>query len=229
MKLLVTLTAACSCLLAYSAAAVAAEVSADAATESVDPTVSGVLPSSSNEGKTTTSPGADKQTSSSTSQEHGREAKNAIYLDLAGPGFFYSLNYDRAVTDDVAVRIGFSYFSAGGSAGDGTNAASLKFSYWSLPITASYLGIGSENNMLELGGGPVLMHLSGSGFVKAADTSGGANLSVTTLAMTGMAGYRHQPSDGGFVFRVGASPVVIFGKQYGGVIPTGYLSLGAAF
>jgi hypothetical protein len=46
--------------------------------------------------------------------------------------------------------------------------------------------------------------------------------------MTAIAGYRHQPSDGGFVFRVGASPVATFGK-YGGVLPWGYLSLGAAF
>jgi hypothetical protein len=227
MKLLVTLTAACSCLLAYSAAAVAAEVSADAATESVDPTVSGVLPPSSNsDGRPATAPEADKQTSSSTSREHTREAKNAIYLDLLGPGLLYSINYDREIVDDVSVRIGFSYMSYGVSASSGTASASANFSYLSIPITASYLGIGSENNMLELGGGGMIMNFKGDGLLKSDEGSGRVGGSTTTFAMTGIAGYRHQPSDGGFVFRVGASPVVTFGY---GVIPWGYLSLGAAF
>ncbi|HVZ33121.1 MAG TPA: hypothetical protein VG963_11895 [Polyangiaceae bacterium] len=226
MKLLVTLTAACSCLLAYSAAAVAAEVSADAATESVDPTVSGVLPSSSTDGKPAAAPGADKQTSSSTYKEHTREAKNAIYLDLLGPGLLYSINYDREILDDVSVRIGFSYFSYGVSVSAGNASESGKFSYLSIPITASYLGVGSENNMLEVGGGGMIMNFKGNGLLKADDTSASASGSITTFAMTGIVGYRHQPSDGGFVFRVGASPVVTFGY---GVIPWGYLSLGAAF
>jgi len=34
-------------------------------------------------------------------------------------------------------------------------------------------------------------------------------------------------ADGGFLFRIGASPMKVFGVPY--IIPEGYLSLGAAF
>ena len=157
----------------------------------------------------------------------GREAKNAIYLDLAGPGLFYSINYDREIIPDLAVRIGLSYLSVGASASSGADTVSAKFSYLAIPITASYLGIGSKSNMLELGGGPVIMNLSGSGFVESDDADVAAGGSYTTLALTALAGYRHQPEDGGFVFRIGASPEKIFGAP--GILPWGYMSLGAAF
>jgi hypothetical protein len=209
MKLLPTLSAVCLSLTAYTSAALAADTSAETATDAVDPAVSGMLPP----GEKTDAPdaSADKAASSSKStNEKGREAKNAIYLDLAGPGLFYSINYDREVIPDLAVRIGLSYLSVGASTGDGTNSVSAKFSYLAIPITASYLGIGSKSNMLELGGGPVIMNLSGSGFVESDDEKVAAGGSYTTLALTALAGYRHQPEDGGFVFRIGASPEKIF-------------------
>lgn len=227
MKPFLSLSAACSCLILYSSGALAADMSAEAATESVDPSVSGMLPSDSNQGKAVVPPGTDKEVGTgSGAAGHNRDAKNAIYVDLLGPGLFYSLNYDRVIADDVSVRVGLSYFSVGASGGSGSTSASVKFSYLAIPITASYLGIGSENNMLELGGGGMIMNFKGSGLIKNDSASGSVGESVTTVAMTGMAGYRHQPADGGFVFRVGLSPIVTFGY---GVIPWGYLSLGAAF
>jgi hypothetical protein len=225
MKLLRTLSAVCLSLTAYTSAALAADTSAETATDATDPSVSGMLP-----GEKTDTPdaSADKAVSSSGARnDKGREAKNAIYLDLAGPGLFYSINYDRELIPDLAVRIGLSYLSVGASAGDGSNTASAKFSYLAIPITASYLGIGSKSNMLELGGGPVIMNLSGSGLVESDDAKVAAGGSYTTLALTALAGYRHQPEDGGFVFRIGASPEKIFGVPR--ILPWGYMSLGAAF
>jgi hypothetical protein len=226
MKLLPTLTAVCLSLSAYTSAALAADTSSDTATEASDPSVSGLLPA-----EPTAAPEAtpDKATSSASENDKGREAKNAIYLDLAGPGLFYSLNYDRELMPDLSARIGFSYFSIGAKATAGDTSASAEFGYWAVPITASYLGIGSKSNMLELGGGPVIMHMkvSGDAFFKPSDQKAGASYSATMLAMTALAGYRHQPEDGGFVFRIGLSPEKIFGVP--GIWPTGYLSLGAAF
>lgn len=222
MKLLSTLTAVCTCLTAYTSAALAAET----ATEAADPTVSGILPAEQADASQAT---ADKDVSSSSSSAaKGREAKNAIYLDLAGPGLIYSLNYDREIIPDLSARIGISYLSMGASAtdGSGTTTASAEFSYLAIPITASYLGIGSENNMLEVGGGPVIMNFSGSGLIESDDEEVQAGGSVTTVALTGIAGYRHQPADGGFVFRIGLSPLMVFNA---GFLPWGYLSLGAAF
>ena len=225
MKLLPTLSAVCLSLTAYSSAALAADTSAETATETSDPSVSGMLPA-----ETTATPeaAADKPASSSGAKnERRREAKNAIYLDLLGPGVLYSINYDREIIPDLSARIGLSYMSIGASASDGAGTtASAKFSYLAIPITASYLGIGSTSNMLELGGGPVIMNFSGSGLVSSSDSAVKAGGSTTTVALTGMAGYRHQPADGGFVFRIGASPMVVLGAN---VLPWGYMSLGAAF
>jgi hypothetical protein len=226
MKLLSTLTAVCTCLAAYTSVAVAAETAADTATEAADPTVSGMLPAT--EKTDAAEPGADKDVSSSSDgAPKGREAKNAIYLDLGGPGLIYSLNYDREIIPDLSARIGISYLSMGASATDGSgNNTSAEFSYLAIPITASYLGIGSENNMFEVGGGPVIMNFSGSGLIESDDEDVSAGGSVTTVALTGLAGYRHQPADGGFVFRIGLSPMMTFGA---GFLPWAYLSLGAAF
>jgi hypothetical protein len=175
-------------------------------------------------------PAADKDVSSEeeTGAVDDREAKNAIYLDLLGPGLFYSINYDRVITPDLSARIGFSYLGFGASASDGsgTTTASAEFSYWAVPITVSYMGIGSTSNMFEVGGGGAIMNISGSGIVESSDESAEAGASFTTFALTALAGYRHQPADGGFVFRIGLSPEYVLGA---GFLPWGYLSLGAAF
>ncbi|HEU4583971.1 MAG TPA: hypothetical protein VFS67_37195 [Polyangiaceae bacterium] len=221
MKLLQTLTAVSLSLTAYTSAALAAET-AETATDSVDPSVSGVLPAEKTDAGNAT---ADKAVSAAPDAKHeGREAKNALYVDLLGPGLIYSLNYDREIVPDLSARIGISYMSLGASSSDGS--ASVSFSYLAIPITASYLGIGSQNNCLELGGGPVIMNFKGSGLIESNDESVSAGASVTTLALTGMAGYRHQPADGGFLFRIGVSPMMVFGANF---VPWGYLSLGAAF
>jgi len=216
MKLLPVLTASCLYAVAYTSSALAADtpVSDGVAEESGDVAAS--------------EPAADTDVSSSeeTPAVDDREAKNAIYLDLAGPGLIYSINYDRVITPDLSARIGFSYFGVGASASSGDTTASAEFSYWAVPITASYLGIGSTSNMFEVGGGGVIMNFSGSGLIEADDESAEAGASVTTFALTALAGYRHQPADGGFVFRIGLSPMMNFEA---GFLPWGYLSLGAAF
>jgi hypothetical protein len=220
MKLLSTLSLSCLCVAAYTSNVFAAEATVQSGDEPGSAPATAASRAENEEAEM-----ADTDASAEDSDSSGeREAQNAIYVDLLGPGLFYSLNYDRMLTDDLSARIGFSYISFGASAGDGT--ASADFSYWAVPLTVSYLGIGSENNMLEVGGGPIIMNVSGSGVIETDDTKTGAEASATVFAMTGMVGYRHQPSDGGFVFRIGASPVMAFGA---GFLPWGYLSLGAAF
>lgn len=219
----------CSCALAYTPSLFAAETSTDMSVEAPAAEGSGLLPEATEGEASASDPTADSD--NALGHEHAsaeREAKNAIYLDLLGPGLFYSINYDRILSEDISARIGLSYLSFGASASDssGTTSASAEFSYWAVPLTVSYLGIGSETNMLELGGGAVIMNVKGSGVVETDDTSQDAAASATLFAATGMIGYRRQPADGGFVFRIGASPVMTFGA---GFLPWGYLSLGAAF
>lgn len=144
-------------------------------------------------------------------------AKNTIYAELLGPGGIYSINYDRLLTDAVAGRIGFSYFSFGATAGDVSSEATIMF----IPVTVSYIGVGSDTHHLELGGGPTLVVASGT---VSSDSSFASGSGVGAFGSI-LAGYRLQPADGGFNFRVGLSP--LFGA--GGFVPWGYLSLGGTF
>lgn len=225
MKLLTMLSASCLCAISYTSLVVAAET----AVEPADPAVAGVLPASESQSGDVQDPAADSAPDVDTAAAgSGREAKNAIYLDLLGPGLLYSINYDRVIVDDISARIGFSYFGVGASTTDGSGAttASAEFSYWAIPLTVSYLGVGSDTHMLELGGGGAIVNFSGSGLLESDDEEVSSGASVTTGALTALVGYRRQPADGGFVFRIGLSPMMTFGA---GVLPWGYLSLGAAF
>jgi hypothetical protein len=163
-----------------------------------------------------------------------RLAPNTIYAEGLGAGLAYSLNYERVVVDNLAVRAGFSYLSFGASAGMGENSVSASASFLMFPITASYLGVRSGKHALELGGGTTLISASGtgSGFGMSASGSG-----MTALG-TAIVGYRIHPIDGaGFNFRVGA--MALMGKGLGlsnakdpeafGVLPWPYLSLGGSF
>jgi len=86
------------------------------------------------------------------------------------------------------------------------------------PITASYL-VGAGSHRLELGAGPLLVMAGGNleeyGTVSTDGFAG----------MTSTFGYRYQPADGGFLFRIGLTPFYSDGRPqiWGG------LSLGYAF
>lgn len=162
-------------------------------------------------------------------------AANTIYAEGLGAGFLYSINYERLVTEDIGVRAGFSYISVGASAtSNGQTVAESKATLTTIPITVSYLGVGSKHNMLELGGGASLSFASGSASSVGRSASGSGMAVLPDL----MIGYRLHPVDGaGFNFRVGA--MAFFGKGLGfsdsrdpdafGVLPWFYLSLGASF
>jgi len=160
-------------------------------------------------------------------------APNSIYAEGLGAGLAYSLNYERLVADEVAVRAGFSYMSFGASVSSGGQTSSASATFMTFPITASYLGVRSGKHALELGGGATLISASGSasGIGASAEGSGFSALGTT------MVGYRIHPLEGaGFNFRVGG--MAVMGKGVGfnvtdptafGVMPWFYLSLGASF
>ncbi len=141
-----------------------------------------------------------------------REAKNAIYVSLLGTGLIYSVNYDRMLSDKVGFRLGFSTISVTSTEPGDDDNVSLK----TFPLTLNYL-MGSGKHQLELGAGVVIVSVSGDIDEGAFEGSG--------VAGTGTFGYRFQPQDGGFVFRLVLTP--LFGS--GGFAPWGGLSLGYSF
>jgi len=156
----------------------------------------------------------------------GRDANTSLFVEAGGPGLLYSVNCEL-LDGDFGLRAGFSYqpLSAAGSSG-GSGRASV--SLFTVPILANYL-VSFGSSALELGGGATIIKADGaaSGYGLAMSGSG------TTVLGTAILGYRRQPADGGFQFRIGIEALVGKGLALRnpdpnklGVLPWMYLSIG---
>lgn len=193
--------------------------------ETVSPTETTVAEGNASESLSLSAPDLD---------DSERSAKNSIWLEGLGSALLYSVNYERMIIDDLGIRAGFSFLSLGASVGSGDEEVSAKAKIVLFPITANYVGVSSSNkkHCLELGGGATIMFASGaaSGGGISAEGSGAGGFGTAHV------GYRIQPADGGFNFRVGL--MALFGPGLGlsdpdptawGVLPWGYISLGGTF
>lgn len=153
-------------------------------------------------------------------------APNGIYVELLGNGMLYTINYDRFLLDNIGVRAGFEYIGLSASSPSGSGE-SASVSMLLIPITLNYFLASHDNgkvgsSKLELGAGILFVSLSAS-----ASGNAGSIFSASGIGIAGTAtiGYRYQPSDGGFIFRIGFTP--IFGS--GIFLPYGGLSFGYGF
>ena len=145
----------------------------------------------------------------------GRTANSTIFLELGGNAFFYSLNYERVLPSDVALRAGFGYMSASAAGGGaGTNVT-----YLGIPLTFSYLGV----NMLELGAGALFARFSGSASAGFGDE---IKAGVFVPLATFIAGLRIAPAGGGFNFKLSFTPAW---HPDVGFFPWGGLAFGVGF
>ena len=154
-----------------------------------------------------------------------RDANNSFFLEGGGPGLLYSVNYERILEQDFGLRIGLSYTSISASAGSSSASAS----FLTVPVIASYLGLRGGNHILELGVGATGIYASGA----AQGTGIAASGSGMTALGTVMIGYRRQPVNGGFQFRIGLEALAGKGLALSnpdpnsfGVLPWMYMSLG---
>lgn len=136
-------------------------------------------------------------------------AKNAAYLEIAGNGLLYTVNYDRYFTPEITGRIGAMRFE------------NSDVSLTAIPLTGNYL-VGSSSSKLELGIGPQLLIID---IDEQREEFAGLDEDATTIAGTATIGYRYQPMDGGFVFRIGFTPSF----SQSGLGLWGGLSLGYSF
>ena len=121
-------------------------------------------------------------------------ARNHLFFELLGNGGAYSINYERLLTDRWTMRLGFAGWS---SEGFWSNSEKT---YLMVPLTSSLL-FGRGSNFLELGGGVVWGRIT-----KKYDNGTQPTERHRITNLTGIVGYRHQPSDGGFVFRAAFTP-----------------------
>jgi hypothetical protein len=158
-----------------------------------------------------------------------RSANNSFYVEAGGPGLLYSLNYERLVENDFGLRVGLSYTSFSASASSGGSTATASAAFWTFPVTVSYLGISSGNHALELGAGGTAIYASGA----ASGTGIAASGSGMAFLGTAVVGYRRQPMNGGFQFRIGLEALMGKGLALSnpnpdnfGVLPWLYMSVG---
>ena len=122
---------------------------------------------------------------------------NAIYFEAGGPGILYSINYERMITDDFSIRLGYSSW--------GFTLLSSSGSFTGIPIMINDL-MGDGNSKFELG--------VGIEFINASTTSSFLGLTpsttntVSTSAGIATLGYRYQPRGGGLHFRAVCNPII---------------------
>jgi hypothetical protein len=151
--------------------------------------------------QTTTSYGLSMKDSNSViHSEHVEKSKaritapSSIYLEIGGAGIFYSINYDRLLTNNVALRFGFGYFGV-------PFLASLT----AVPLTLSWFPFSNSTspNKLEIGAGFDYINATVTPFFGDTPTRTGS-----AVCLTGILGYRYQAPDGGFMFRAAFTPIL---------------------
>jgi hypothetical protein len=132
-----------------------------------------------------------------------RDVSNSLFIEGGGPGLLYSINYEL-LDGDSGIRAGFSYQSLSASGGSGGSSGGASVNLFTIPILADHLVSFGGSSALELGGGATI--------IKAEGAASGNGLAVsapgTTILGTGVIGYRCQPVDGGFQFRIGIEALV---------------------
>lgn len=161
---------------------------------------------------------AQQQASQATAAPAERSANDTLYLELLGPGLLGSLDYER-LFDEVAVRIGLGAIAVPEDSGSSLHV--------SVPMTLSYLGTRYRQHVFEVGVGAAFIASS----CNAPNPCDVFWPEPVTLAPVILAGYRYQPSDGGFAFRAGFAPTFLFDHEPRSptVLPLPYLSVGYAF
>ncbi|HEX5626251.1 MAG TPA: hypothetical protein VFX48_09560 [Saprospiraceae bacterium] len=125
----------------------------------------------------------------------------AVYAELGGPGLLFSFNYDfrfKAKPKGLGARVGLGYF---GSPDDGGIVT--------VPVQANWL-LGKNGRYFELGVGGTLVLGTGEVF----DEDAGHLIGTMTF------GYRRQPEEGGFMWKIAITPILFDGfflPYFGGV------------
>lgn len=134
-------------------------------------------------------------------------ARNAVYVELLGAGLLYSVNYDRHLIGRWHLRGGYSTLGSSFTFGDDDRAHLV-------PVQLAF--VSDTEGALELGAGATLL-LDGTN----------SDWSDTVLASFTI-GYRNQPREQGFLFRIGFTPFVGYADRLIAA-PGGGISFGYAF
>ena len=139
-------------------------------------------------------------------------APQALYFQIGGSAPILSVNYDRRFAKKVN---GFGFTAGLGFFG--VSGASL----FSIPVSINYL-LGHNSNFVEFAAGTTFVTATTSDFFGNDTKSTGSGF-IHHLNV----GYRYQPTNGGFFFRGGISP--LFAGGVGFAFTSYYLGFGHNF
>ena len=137
--------------------------------------------------------------------------RNAVYLELGGNAIGPNINYERRWSDLWAFRVGFTYVEV--STETETDSAIA------VPLMVNRISAPASNHHLETGLGILLVAGEDEQLNDEIDEEFAGVIGTLTV------GYRYQKPAGGFVFRIGFTP--IFDDQ--NFIPWGGMSFGYAW
>ena len=114
--------------------------------------------------------------------------KNNVYAELGGAGYSRTLNYERMLSNNILVRMGYGS-GKGASEDERPNKSKVRF----MPLGAAYL-MGSGDHKFELSGGMTML--------QGALEMRGEYIESNATYFGG--GYRYQMATGGLLFNLKA-------------------------
>jgi hypothetical protein len=137
-----------------------------------------------------------------------RTANNVIYAEVLGNAITLSVNYERFMTHNLAVRVGVNPFGAIGVEGESPILI--------VPVMFTIVS-GRSSSHAELG--------LGARFANRDLGTGSRRMGLEGVYPTGTLGYRFQRAEGGWVARAGFTPILMADA----VFPWIGFSIGYAF
>ena len=141
-------------------------------------------------------------------------ARNALYVELLGAGLLYSINYDRHLIGRMHARVGYATFGSGFGSGD----SKLHL------VPMQLMFVSDAEDALEIGAGVTMVVDRGRNAIRPHDSS--APSSDLRAVASLIIGYRYQPVENGFLFRIGFTPFIGYDGRF---LPFGGISFGYAF
>lgn len=150
-----------------------------------------------------------------------RTARNVVFVEGLGNGIVYSVNYERFLSDVISLRVGFSWLPV--------TVFSTSQERSILPISVNYF-LGQGEHRCELGVGLTVMYsirrYRPDPMIPIIPDDPSFYLQAYPTARLG---YRFQPMNGGFVFGVTFTPILVLDTPYTTFQPWGGISLGWGF
>ena len=153
------------------------------------------------------------QTESASPKLAGR---TAFYAELGGPGILFSANIDSRLKPSIygwGFRGGLGFVTSDEEVHNGNNFEYESRSVVTVPVQINYIfGKPSSVHTFETGAGFTVVS-------KKIDILNYTNDNKTNLYGTASFMYRRQPLDGGFMWRIGFTPIIAKGyiQPFGGV------------